>query len=248
MAKVEQIKPYSRHGAKTEQVRRMFDSIAPAYDFLNRAMTLGIDKRWRARAVATVAACRPLHIVDIATGTGDMAIKLAHAMADAHITGIDLSQGMIDIGRRKIADAGLTDRIELRVDDCLDSSLPAGCADAVTVAYGVRNFADLEAGYRAMLAMLRPGGTLCVLELSTPQSPLVLPFYKFYTRCIIPIMGRTVSHDSNAYTYLPQSIAAVPQGDDMLALMRRAGFTDTAVRRLTFGVCSLYTARRPEKQ
>lgn len=245
MTTPESINPYDNSRGKTEQVREMFDNIAPAYDRLNRAMSFGLDRSWRRKAVAMVAATAPGSIVDIATGTGDFAISLARAIPRASVTGLDLSEGMVAIGLRKVADAGLDSRVTLVTGDCLASPLPEGCADAVTVAFGVRNFADLAAGYRAMYRMLRPGGMLCVIELSTPVSPLVKPFYDIYARGIIPLMGRVVSSDRRAYSYLPESIAAVPQGDDMLALMRGAGFTDASFLRLTLGVCTIYTAVRP---
>ena len=245
MTTPESINPYDNSRGKTEQVREMFDNIAPAYDRLNRAMSFGLDRSWRRKAVAMVTATAPGSIVDIATGTGDFAISLARAIPRASVTGLDLSEGMVAIGRRKVADAGLGGRVRLVTGDCLASPLPEGCADAVTVAFGVRNFTDLAAGYRAMYRMLRPGGMLCVIELSTPVSPLVKPFYDIYARGIIPLMGRVVSSDRRAYSYLPESIAAVPQGDDMLALMRGAGFTDASFLRLTLGVCTIYTAVRP---
>lgn len=243
--KAEHIKPYDPDRAKTEQIKEMFDSIAPAYDWMNRAMSFGTDKSWRRKAVAIVAADAPRHIVDIATGTGDLAIALARKIPGARVTGIDLSPGMVEIGVHKVADARLDDRVRLITGDCLDMPLPDNSADAITVAYGVRNFEHLDRGYAEMLRVLRPGGLLCVVELSTPVNPLVRPFYRLYTGTLIPALGRIVSKDTRAYSYLPESIAAVPQGDEMLALIRSAGFTDTAFRRLTFGVCTIYTARKP---
>ncbi len=243
--RAEQIKPYDGKRAKTEQVREMFDSIAPAYDWMNRAMTLGIDKRWRRLTVDRIAALKPADIVDIATGTGDLAVNMARRMPQANVTGLDLSEGMIDIGRHKVEAAGLSDRVRLMCGDCLSMPLPDSSADVITVAFGVRNFEHLDRGYAEMLRVLRPGGRLFVLELSTPVNPLVKPFYKLYTRGVIPALGRFVSKDSRAYSYLPESIAAVPQGDEMLQLIRDAGFTSTAFRRMTFGVCTLYTAVRP---
>ena len=243
----EQITPYGDDSPKTEQVRQMFDHIAPSYDRLNRYMSLGLDGGWRRRAVAEVAAAAPRRIVDIACGTGDFAISLARAIPGACVTGVDLSAGMVEVGRRKVAAAGLADRVELRVGDCLDGGgIAPGSADAVTVAFGVRNFADLLAGYRAMLAMLRPGGVLCVLELARPASRLVRPAYDLYTRALIPLMGRVISGDRRAYSYLPESIAAVPRGAAMTGLMRRAGFGSTRHIDLTMGVCCIYTAVRPE--
>lgn len=223
----------------------MFDSIAPAYDFMNRAMTMGIDKLWRRKAATLVARSHPASILDIATGTGDMAIRLARRVTSATVTGVDLSQGMIDIGRVKVEAADLEGRVKLLQGDSLDLPFDDNAFDAVTVAYGVRNFQDIVAGYREICRVLKPGGRIVVLELSTPRNPLVKPFYKLYTRCIIPAVGRMVSHDVRAYTYLPESIAAVAQGKEMLALMQRAGFTDTAWRPMTMGVCSLYSAVKP---
>ena len=243
----EEINPYDNRRGKTEQVREMFDNIAPAYDFLNRAMSLGLDKGWRRRAVRMVAKTAPRHIVDIATGTGDFAISLAEAMPGATVSGLDLSEGMIEVGRRKVAEKGLAERISFTRGDCLAMPLGPEVADAITVAFGVRNFANLREGYRAMLRTLRPGGMLCVIELSTPTNPLVKPFYNLYTRGIIPLMGRAISKDTRAYSYLPESIAAVPKGREMLVLMQEAGFTDTRFYPLTFGVCTIYTGVRPPR-
>lgn len=240
------VTPYSDGRGKTDQVRDMFDNIAPAYDGLNRAMSFGLDKAWRRCAVDVVAKAGAKKIVDIATGTGDFAISLAQAIPDSTVTGLDLSEKMVEIGRKKVCDTGLSDRISLLTGDCLDSPLADARADAVTVAFGVRNFTDLLAGYRAMHRMLRPGGILCVLELSTPPGLIVKPFYSLYAKRIIPMMGRLWSKDSRAYSYLPESIAAVPQGSDMLGLMEQAGFKNTSFRRLTFGVCTLYTAVTPD--
>ena len=240
--KVELINPYHNQGDKHTQVREMFDSIAPAYDVMNRMMTLGIDRNWRAKAVGLVAATNPGSILDIATGTGDLAISMAKKMPGARITGVDLSEGMIDIGRDKVKAAGLDDRITLQVADALHLPFADNSFDAVTVAYGVRNFEHIDRGYTEMLRVLKPGGMLMVLELTTPKSWIVKPFYMAYTRAVIPLVGRIVSHDRRAYTYLPQSIRAVPARGRMLKLIAEAGFTDTACRDLTLGVCSIYTA------
>lgn len=243
--RAEHIKPYDLQRAKTEQVREMFDAIAPAYDWMNRAMTFGIDRRWRRLTVNRIAALSPRDIVDIAAGTGDLAVTMARRMPQARIAGLDISEGMIAIGRHKVSEAGLDGRVTLTCGDCLDMPMPDASADVITVAFGVRNFEHLDRGYAEMLRVLRPGGRLFVLELSTPVNPLVRPFYRFYTRCIIPVLGRAVSKDVRAYSYLPESIAAVPQGDDMLRLIKEAGFTDTSYKRMTLGVCTLYTAVRP---
>lgn len=244
--KAERIMPYGHADGrgKGAEVREMFDSIAPAYDFMNRAMTLGVDRLWRRRAVNAVAAERPSRVLDIATGTGDLAIAIARRLSDASVEGIDLSEGMVGIGRRKVAAAGLDDRVSLRRGDSLDIDMPDGWADAVTVAFGVRNFEHLDRGYAEMLRVLRPGGLLAVLELSTPRGRLTAPLYRFYTRVLIPALGRIVSRDTRAYSYLPESIAAVPQGDVMCALILEAGAAEAHAIPMTFGACTLYLARK----
>ena len=238
---VEQVKPYGE-GAKTEQVRQMFDSIAPAYDFMNRAMTMGIDIWWRRLAVKRLKPIKPAQILDVATGTGDFAIQLHQSLQPQHIIGIDLSQGMLDEARRKVKEKGLEQVITFKQDDCMALHIDDASVDAVTVAFGVRNFEHLQQGYKEMARVLRPGGMLCVLELSTPTNPVIRWFYDLYTLHIIPWIGSKKSGDKSAYRYLPQSIASVPQGDEMLQLMRNAGLKDATFKRLTLGVCTIYTA------
>ena len=223
--RVEQVTPYGE-GAKTEQVRQMFDAIAPAYDFMNRAMTFGIDIWWRQLAVKRLKRLKPATILDVATGTGDFAIQLNDSLQPQHITGIDLSEGMLAEARRKIKKKGLEDVITFKQD----------------VAFGVRNFEHLQQGYQEMARVLKPGGMLCVLELSTPTNPLIRWFYDLYSMHIIPWVGSLKSGEKSAYRYLPESIAAVPQGDDMLQLMRNAGLKNATFKRLTLGVCTIYTA------
>ena len=241
--RVEQVTPYGTHDtAKTEQVKQMFDSIAPAYDFMNRAMTLGIDIWWRKLAVKRLKRLRPSRILDVATGTGDFAIQLNDSLQPQHITGIDLSEGMLAEARRKVKKKGLEDVITFKQDDCMALHMDDATVDAVTVAFGVRNFEHLQQGYQEMARVLKPGGMLCVLELSTPTNPLIRWFYDLYTLHIIPWLGSLKSGEKSAYRYLPESIAAVPQGDDMLQLMRNAGLENATFKRLTLGVCTIYTA------
>lgn len=240
----EEIKPYDQTRPKSEQVEEMFDSIAPAYDFMNRAMTFGIDKLWRAKAVRMVKAHNPGRVLDVATGTGDLAIKLANELPGAHITGIDLSEEMLKIGRAKVEHAGLAARIEMAKGDCLHLPFEDGTFDCVTVAYGVRNFEDLPGGYREMARVLRPGGMLCVIELSVPRGKVVNPLYRLYSGKVIPAIGRLISNDTSAYSYLPASIAAMPQGERMLQIMESAGLSQTQLRPLTFGTCTIYTGIR----
>lgn len=240
--KAEKIRPYNDKEDKTGQVRQMFDSIAPAYDFMNRAMTFGIDKLWRKIAVNKLKRYKHDSILDVATGTGDLAICLNKNLAPSKIVGIDLSQGMLDIATKKIEAQQLQGKISFEVGDCLNLRFPDGEFDAVTVAYGVRNFEHLEQGYVEMHRVLCDGGVLCVIELSTPTNPLIKPLYKFYSSHLIPAIGKFISKDSRAYSYLPESIAAVAQGDDMLGIMKHAGFKDCAYYPLTFGVCTIYMA------
>ncbi len=242
MSNCENINPYDDNRPKTEQVREMFDSIAPAYDFMNRAMTFGIDKLWRRRAVKMIAKYAPKRILDIATGTGDLAIRLAKSLKPESVVGVDLSEQMLAIGQEKVRKEGLAGIVSLSPADCMHLSFENEIFDCVTVAYGVRNFEHLQQGYEEMHRVLRSGGVLCVIELSTPTSPLVKPFYKAYTKWIIPAVGRLVSKDVRAYSYLPESIAAVPQGENMLALMKNAGFSQCSFTPLTFGTCTIYIA------
>lgn len=237
---VENITPYGGDSDdKAGQVRRMFDSIAPAYDFMNRAMSLGMDRSWKRRAVDLLApAERYPRVLDVATGTADIAIQLVRQAGTPSVTGIDLSEGMLAIGREKAK--GMN--IELIRADCLALPFGDGSFDAAICAYGVRNFADIPAGLRELHRVVRPGGRLVVLELSTPRSPLVRPFYNLYTRVLIPAAGRIISCDTRAYSYLPESIAAVPQGEAMCSLLRQAGFATARAESLFMGVCSIYVA------
>lgn len=242
----EQVNPY-RHDSrqKNEQIEEMFNNIAPAYDFMNRAMTLGIDRTWRRKAVRTLPKGNDIAILDIATGTGDLALLIQKITGSEHITGIDLAENMLEIARQKAAAAPKPSAFRFLKADSLAMPFPDNSFHCITAAYGVRNFTNLLEGYREMFRVLKPGGMLAVLELSTPANPLVKPLYNIYTRRLIPAVGRLVAGDSQAYTYLPQSIAAVPQGSAMLALMQQAGFTHTLYKTFTFGTCSFYTAFKP---
>lgn len=243
--KAEKINPYNDSQHKTEQVQQMFDSIAPAYDFMNRAMTFGIDKCWRAKAVKILKReNNPKKILDIATGTGDLALLLHRKLQPEHITGLDLSDGMLEIARQKAKKLNLEKEITFEQGDSLNMRFDDNTFDTITVAYGVRNFEHLEKGYQEMYRVLDKGGMLCVIELSTPTNPIVKPFYKFYTRHLIPFVGRRISKDKRAYSYLPESIAAVPQGGEMLSIMQRAGFKVCYYKPLTFGTCTLYFGRK----
>ncbi len=243
MTDVEHINPYDGDKRdKKEQVAAMFDAIAPAYDFMNRAMTFGLDRLWLRALVKTVRRLSPVEIIDLATGTGDVACAIAASIPGTTVRGLDISEGMLAKARARAKERGLGSRISFSCADCLATGLPDACTDVITVAYGVRNFADIAAGYREMFRILRPGGHLAVLELSRPVNFFVKPLYAIYTRWLIPAVGRLVSGDSRAYSYLPESIAAAPAGNDMTALMTAAGFSEARFKRLSFGVCTLYQA------
>ncbi len=244
----ERVNPYDDTRSKATQVEEMFDSIAPAYDFMNTAMTFGLHRVWRDRALkATLRSmpAPPARVLDVATGTGDVAFRLHTLLPQAAITGIDLSSGMLDVAREKLGKMPAATRrlIDFEKADCLSLPFPDGAFDLITVAYGVRNFERLLEGLREMRRTLRPGGTLCVIELSCPDGALTGWAYRIYSRHLIPAVGRAVSGDSRAYTYLPESIAAAPQREAMADVMRRAGFTDIKWKSLTFGAVTYYIAK-----
>lgn len=240
--KQESIKPYDENGKKGEQVEQMFDRIAHSYDLLNHALSFGIDKHWRKAAIHSLKPHAPRTMLDVATGTGDFAVKLYDTIHPATLTGIDLSEGMLDVARRKVEALHLEQHITFEQGDSLHMRYADGTFDAVTVAFGVRNFEHIDQGYKEMYRVMRPGGLLCVVELSPPRNALVRFFYNLYAMHVIPFFGSLKSGDKSAYRYLPESIAAVPQGQAMLELMRQAGFGHCSVRRLTLGTCSIYTA------
>lgn len=250
--KVENVEPYREGGEKGKQVERMFDSIAPAYDFMNTAMTLGLHRRWRDTALDAAAEAlaenriTPERVLDVATGTGDVAFELHRRWPKASITGADLSEGMLDVARRKADALPLHDKAMLTFEtgDCLALRFKDDTFDLITVAYGVRNFEHLLQGYREMERVLRPGGILCVIELSEPENKLTHAAYRFYSRTLIPLAGRMVSRDPRAYTYLPESIAAAPQRRDMALLMQQAGLRRCRWRSLTFGAVTFYLAQK----
>lgn len=245
----ERINPYDDRREKGEQVEEMFDSIAPAYDFMNTAMTFGLHRVWRDKALKAALKSLPgktdLKALDVATGTGDVAFRLHEMLPDARITGIDLSSGMLDVALKKLAamPANAGEHLTFGKADCLALPFHNGEFNLITVAYGVRNFENLAQGLREMRRVLAPGGVLCVVELSSPTGTLTKLGYKAYTKYIIPNIGRMVSGDSRAYTYLPESIAAAPQRDALAAIMKDAGFSSVVWKSLTFGAVTFYLAR-----
>lgn len=241
-----QIKPYADNRRKGEQVQEMFDAIAPSYDFMNTAMTMGLHRRWRDQALDAViedfGGAKPGDVLDIATGTGDVAFELHKRLPAARITGLDLSEGMLAIAREKLSrsDAATRRLMDFEQGDSLAISYPDASFDLVTVAYGVRNFDRLGEGLKEMARVLRSGGRICIIELSEPEGAVLKGLYRLYTRTLIPAAGRLVSGDSRAYTYLPQSIAASPQRRAMTELMQEAGFKNCRWKSLTLGAVTYY--------
>ena len=226
---------------KKAQVAEMFNNIASNYDFLNHFLSMGIDKGWRKKAIKEAGTVSPKKILDVATGTGDLAIAAAE-LDPQHITGIDIADQMLEIGRKKIADLNLSNKITLHTGDSESIKFTEGEFDAVTCAYGVRNFEHLEVGLKEMFRVLRPGGKVVILEFSQPTTFPVKQFYSFYFRYILPLMGRIVSKHSRAYTYLPESVRAFPQGAEFCRILKDCGFSQAKANPLTFGITTLYTA------
>lgn len=245
------VNPYSEDVAKGVQVEQMFDSIAPAYDFMNTAMTFGLHKSWRSRAISyatkKLAKDAPLSILDLATGTGDLAFHLHSRFPNAIITGVDLSEGMLQVAERKLANMtdAAKDKISFRQGDCLDlEGVGDNSQDLITIAYGVRNFEHLRQGMKEMARVLKPGGVICIIELSQPRTPHLRFLYNLYSHHIIPFIGKMVSHDTRAYSYLPESIAAAPQRGKLTRIMKDCGFLNPDWRSMTFGSVTYYTASK----
>ena len=236
------VKPYGNDGGKSEQVERMFDNIAPAYDFMNRRLSFSIDKRWRGRAVSQLAAHSPRNILDVATGTGDFAIMAAREFPGSRVTGIDISEGMMEIGRAKAAEAGLGGDVTFQWADCLALPFADGEFDAVISSFGIRNFADLDRGLSEICRVLKSGGVASILELSHPTAFPAKQLFSAYSRLLIPLYGRIAAGDGKAYRYLSDSIAAFPKGDGVVEAMLRAGFSQASFKSLTFGACNMYYA------
>lgn len=227
--------------SKKAQVAGMFDRIAGKYDFLNHFLSLHIDKGWRRKAILEVMAVQPQKILDVATGTGDMAITAVKAGAP-FVVGVDISEGMLAIGKKKIESPELKDKIKLQTGDSEDLQFETATFDAVMCAYGVRNFEDLEAGLKEMRRVLRPEGKVVILEFSKPKAFPIKQFYGLYSKYLVPFFGRFFSNDKSAYAYLPESVAAFPEGQHFVSILKKCGFKQAKARPLTFGISTLYTA------
>lgn len=237
--------PYKEDDAgKKTQVARMFDSISWRYDLLNHLLSVGVDVYWRRRAMRELKALKPKLILDVATGTGDLAIQAIKSLDPDKVIGVDISTGMMEIGRKKIESKGLSKKIELRRGDSENLPFEENKFDAVIVAFGVRNFENLEKGLAEMLRVLRPGGKVVVLEFSKPDKFPFRQFYGLYFKFVVPIVGRLVSKDKAAYDYLPESVHAFPRGKTFVDILDRLGYKNTACKPLTFGIASIYTGTK----
>lgn len=242
MYEQEKIRPYSNSGDKGTQVEQMFDNIAPSYDKLNHRLSWNIDRGWRKKAIRQLAAARPQRLLDIATGTGDFAIMAAKILNPQSIVGADISEGMMEIGRSKVVKLGLQHIVTFDKQDCMSLEYSDGSFDAVTAAFGIRNFPDLDKGLREMCRVLRKGGQLSIVELTTPVSFPMKQLFSIYSHTVLPVYGRIISHDTSAYSYLTKTIEAFPQGEQMMEILKKAGFSHTSFKRLTFGICTMYYA------
>ncbi|RKR82547.1 demethylmenaquinone methyltransferase/2-methoxy-6-polyprenyl-1,4-benzoquinol methylase [Mucilaginibacter gracilis] len=236
------VTPYQNEQAtKKEQVADMFNNISKTYDFLNHFMSLGIDIIWRKKAINKLKADKPQLILDVATGTGDFAFEALKILKPKKIIGVDISRGMLDVADQKIAKRGLGDQFEVHLGDSERLLFDADTFDAVTVAYGVRNFENLQAGLADIHRVLKPGGRAVVLEFSKPKAFPIKQLYNFYFNYITPGIGKVFSKDARAYSYLPESVAAFPDGQAFVSLMDKVGFKNTKQTPLAFGICSIYT-------
>lgn len=242
----EKIKPYGEEGSKREQVESMFDNIAHSYDLLNHTLSFGIDKLWRRSAINFLLHNRKStdSILDIATGTGDFAILACNKLSPSKVVGIDISEGMMNVGREKVKALGLDGKIEFRKEDCVEMSFADNSFDAVISAFALRNFENLDGCLKEMYRVMNDGGHLSVVDLCTPVSFPMKQLFYVYSRIVMPLLGRLFSKDASAYTYLPETMEAVPQAERMRDIIAKAGFKDAQYKRLIFGMCILYTASK----
>ncbi len=241
------MKPYNRaDSTKSEEIREMFDTIAPKYDRLNHILSFQIDKIWRRRVVRMVSRMKCDRILDLATGTGDLLIAMARKIEGAQFIGVDLSEGMLSVARQKVAQAGLEDRVELRRGVAESIELPEQSVDVVTVAFGVRNFEDLRGGLSEMARVVRRGGHIVILEFSTPDNPIFRWGYNLYSRHILPRVGGLISRDRRAYDYLPASVEEFATPAEVVSMMQSVGMVECEVRSQSFGIARIYVAKKGE--
>jgi len=237
--------PYKeKEAGKREQIAEMFDNISPKYDFLNRLLSGGIDIWWRKKAISMLRSAKPKLILDIATGTGDLAIEAVKQLSPDKVIGVDISEGMLEFGREKMKKLGMENVIELQSGDSEKLLFDNNTFDAVIVSFGVRNFENLEKGLTDMCRVTKKGGTCLIVEFSNPKAPVIKQLYWFYNATILPLIGKLVSKDKAAYSYLPESVKAFPEGNDFLKVFEKAGFSQTKAIPLTFGICTVYIGKK----
>lgn len=245
----EEIIPYAKsEGGKREQMEKMFNHISSTYDLLNLTLSLGIDRCWRKHLVTELSKRLPTQttttVLDVATGTADLSIMAAKTLPHAQILGIDISDGMMEVGRQKVARHGLTNQISLQHADCTSLPQADNTFDAVISSFGLRNFQHLDQAYSEMRRVLKKNGHLLVMDLCTPVKFPMKQLFWIYKRCVMPLVGRFISHDHTAYTYLPATMDAVPQGETMAAIIRKAGWRNVTYKQYFFGMCMLYSAEK----
>ncbi|MBW4762752.1 bifunctional demethylmenaquinone methyltransferase/2-methoxy-6-polyprenyl-1,4-benzoquinol methylase UbiE [Prevotella melaninogenica] len=244
MYEQEKIKPYDGEGEKGKLIEEMFDNIAPTYDTLNHRLSGNIDKGWRKKAIRQLQPFRPKQMLDIATGTGDFAILAAKELKPEHLIGADISEGMMAIGREKVKAAGLSDVISFQKEDCLNLSFPDNTFDAVTAAFGIRNFQNLDKGLAEICRVLKKGGHLSIVELTTPVKFPMKQLFRIYSNTFLLNYAKFISKDKSAYEYLNKTVEAFPQGEKMMEIFQKAGFAKSSFCRLTFGICTMYFAEK----
>ncbi len=238
------ITPYSNETTKKEQVATMFNNISGTYDFLNHFLSLGIDIIWRRKAIKELTSIQPRIILDVATGTGDFAFEAINILKPEKVIGVDISEGMLNVAKKKIHDRNLGQIFSVQLGDSEGLNFDDNTFDAITVAYGVRNYENLEKGLSDMLRVLKPEGKIVILEFSKPKSFPIKQAYSFYFQYVTPFFGKLFSKDKRAYTYLPESVAAFPDGKNFITLMDKVGYKNTKNRSLTFGISAIYTGTK----
>lgn len=242
MKNIEDITPYGgTQSDKKGEVAQMFNNISARYDFLNILLSMGIDRIWRRKLAKEIKQHQPINILDVATGTGDLAVALVRTKAKK-IVGVDISEGMLEVGKKKIAQLNLEKTIELQVGDSEQLAFEDESFDAVTVAFGVRNFQNLEKGLSEIYRVLKPQAPLAILEFSKPTNWFYRRIYFFYFNNVLPFVGRMISKDARAYSYLPESVHVFPDGLKFKQILKNVGFKKVKLRKLTFGICTLYVA------
>ena len=237
-----EVTPYDSELSKRKQVEQMFDRIAPRYDLLNRVLSLGIDQHWRKVLINSLEPFPHDHLLDLATGTGDVAIAAARILRPKKVVATDIAAKMLDVGRVKAIYKEVADRIDFQLGDAQDMTYADNTFDAITVAFGVRNFSDTLVGLKECFRVLKPEGRLAILEFSQPQKFPFRNIYHFYFKNILPLIGKLTSQDDKAYRYLFKSVQTFPQGEEFLNILSQAGFRSTSQRKLTLGICTLYSA------